>query len=101
MASDRSRRGQSAEHTGAVRVVKHRLWRPRTILAMTAVAVLAGLAPRAAALTITGGAGYTPPGGGRRRPRGAGTSAHPRRARRGARGETSAPPPPDLRPPGA
>src|SRR5437867_1188477 len=64
MASDRSRRGQSAEHTGAVRVVKHRLWRPRTILAMTAVAVLAGLAPRASALTITGGPVYTLPGGG-------------------------------------
>src|SRR5438132_5590869 len=64
MTSDRSRRGQSAEHTGAVRVVKHRLWRPRTILAMTAVAVLAGLAPRASALTITGGPVYTLPGGG-------------------------------------
>src|SRR6059058_2361838 len=64
MASDRSRRGQSAEHTGAVRVVKHRLWRPRTILAMTAVAVLAGLASRASALTITGGPVYTLPGGG-------------------------------------
>src|SRR5438270_10204234 len=63
MASDRSRRGQSAEHTGAVRVVKHRLWRPRTILARTAVAVLAGLAPRASALTITGGPVYTLPGG--------------------------------------
>src|SRR5207253_4652140 len=64
MTSDRSRRGQSAEHTGAVRVVKHRLGRPRTILAMTAVAVLAGLAPRASALTITGGPVYTLPGGG-------------------------------------
>src|SRR5947209_9275222 len=64
MASDRSRRGQSAEHTGAVRVVKHRLWRPRTILAMTAVAVLAGVAARASALTTTGGPVYTLPGGG-------------------------------------
>src|SRR5467141_3151944 len=66
MASDRSRRGQAAEHTGAVRVAKHRAWRPRTILAMTAVAVLAGLglAPRASALTITGGPVYTLPGGG-------------------------------------
>src|SRR6266852_2032921 len=66
MASDRSRRGQSAEHTGAVRVAKHRAWRPRTILAMTAVAVLAvlGVGARASALTITGGPVYTLPGGG-------------------------------------
>src|SRR2546426_11586717 len=90
MTSDRSRRGQSAEHTGAVRVVKHRLWRPRTILAMTAVAVLAGLAPRASALTITGGPGYTPPGGGSCSLRGTATSASTGGAGAGTGGEKGA-----------
>src|SRR2546430_17246804 len=100
MASDRSRRGQSAEHTGAVRVVKHRLWRPRTILAMTAVAVLAGLAPRASALTITGGPGYTPAGGGSCRLRGTADRARHRGGRERDRGETGAPHHPGIWLPG-
>src|SRR5437899_7860407 len=62
MASGRSLRGYSAEHTAAGRGAR----RPRTILGLTAVAVLAvlGVAPRASALTITGGPVYTLPGGG-------------------------------------
>src|SRR5207244_8857537 len=62
MASGRSLRGYSAEHTAAGRGAR----RPRTILGLTAVAVLAvlGVAPRASALTITGGPVYTLPGWG-------------------------------------
>src|SRR5438876_2332330 len=62
MASGRSLRGYSAEHTAAGRGAR----RPRTILGLTAVAVLAvlGVAARASALTITGGPVYTLPGGG-------------------------------------
>src|SRR3989441_2890446 len=62
MVSDRSLRGQSAEHTAAGRGAR----RPRTILGLTAVAVLAGLglAARASALVTTGGPVYTLPGGG-------------------------------------
>src|SRR5213594_3480713 len=62
MVSGRSLRGQSAEHTAAVR----RAHRPWTILRLTAVAVLAGLGVpmRAAALITTGGPVYTLPGGG-------------------------------------
>src|SRR2546428_6749661 len=97
MASDRSRRGQSAEHTGAVRVVKHRLWRPRTILAMTAVAVLAGLAPRASALTITGGPVYTLPGGGSCSLSGTATSASTGGAWARTGGDTRGHPPLELR----
>src|SRR5206468_222482 len=63
MASGRSLRGYSAEHTAAGRGAR----RPRTILGLTAVAVLAvlGVGARASALTITGGPVYTLPGGGR------------------------------------
>src|SRR5256885_7231918 len=62
MASGRSLRGYSAEHPAAGRGAR----RPRTILGMTAVAVLAvlGVGARASALTITGGPVYTLPGGG-------------------------------------
>src|SRR5947208_264836 len=62
MASGRSLRGYSAEHTAAGRGAR----RPRTILGLTAVAVLAvlGVGARASALTITGGPVYTLPGGG-------------------------------------
>src|SRR5437764_4859480 len=62
MASGRSLRGYSAEHTAAGRGAR----RPRTILGIAAVAVLVvlGVAARASALTITGGPVYTLPGGG-------------------------------------
>src|SRR5437899_4587907 len=62
MASGRSLRGYSAEHTAAGRGAR----RPRTILGLTAVAVLAvlGVGARASALTITGGPVYSLPGGG-------------------------------------
>src|SRR2546429_5255658 len=95
MASGRSLRGYSAEHTAAGRGAR----RPRTILGLTAVAVLAvlGVAARASALTITGGPGYTLPGGGSCSPSGTATSARTRRARGGPRGGPRAPTPQALR----
>ena len=68
MATGRSLRGHSAEHAAAVRVAQDRARRPRTILGMTAVAVLAvlGVAGRASALILSNGNApvYSLPGGG-------------------------------------
>ncbi len=66
MAPGRSLRGDAAEHIAAGRVASNRDRRPRPILRLAAVAVLAmlGMAARASALTITGGPVYALPGGG-------------------------------------
>src|SRR2546429_7629096 len=91
MASGRSLRGYSAEHTAAGRGAR----RPRTILGLTAVAVLAllGVAARASALTITGGPGYTLPGGGSCSPSGTAASARAGRGGARTRGEHDGPHP--------